>query len=71
VRADFPRHTSPPQAQAEANKLLVHKYAVQGFPTLLLLDAAGKELHRIEGYENEDSLVWVGALKKKLNPENE
>ena len=33
--------------------------------------AAGKELHRIEGYENEDSLVWVGALKKKLNPENE
>jgi thioredoxin-related protein/predicted small lipoprotein YifL len=71
VRADFPRHTSPPQAQADANKLLVHKYAVQGFPTLLLLDAAGKELHRIEGYENEDSLVWVGALKKKLNPENE
>ncbi len=71
VRADFPRHTSPPQAQADANKLLVHKYAVQGFPTLLLLDAAGKELHRIEGYENEGSLVWVGALKKKLNPENE
>ena len=71
VRADFPRHTSPPKTQADANKLLVHKYAVQGFPTLLLLDADGKELHRIEGYENEDVLVWVRALKKKLNPEGE
>jgi len=71
VRADFPRHTSPPRVQAEANRLLVHKYAVQGFPTLLLLDATGKELHRIEGYENQDALVWVDALKKKLNPEDE
>ena len=71
VRADFPRHTSPPKAQADANKFLVHKYAVQGFPTFLLLDADGTVLHRIEGYDNEDVLVWVGALKKKLNPENE
>jgi thioredoxin-related protein/predicted small lipoprotein YifL len=70
VRADFPRHTSPSRALAEANKLLVRKYAVQGFPTLLLLDATGKELHRIEGYTNEGSLVWVGALKKKLNPDD-
>jgi protein disulfide-isomerase len=71
VRADFPRHTSPPKMQADANKLLLRKYAVEGFPTLLLLDAGGNELHRIEGYENEDVLVWVGALKKKLNPEGE
>jgi protein disulfide-isomerase len=71
VRADFPRHTSPPKAQADANKLLVHQYAVQGFPTFLLLDANGKELHRIEGYENEDVLVWVGRLKKKLKSDDE
>ena len=71
VRADFPRHTSPSKTQADANKLLLRKYAVEGFPTLLLLDAEGNELHRIEGYENEDVLVWVGALKKKLNPKGE
>lgn len=70
VRADFPHHTSPPKAQADANKLLVHEYAVQGFPTVLLLDAEGKELHRIEGYENEDAAAWVGALKKKLNSDD-
>jgi len=71
VRADFPRHTSPPKAQADANKRLVHQYAVNGFPTLLLLDANGKELHRIEGYNNEDAATWVGALKKKLNSDGE
>ncbi len=71
VRADFPRHTSPPKTQADANKLLVREYAVNGFPTLLLLNANGKELHRIEGYNNEDAAAWVGALKKKLIPDGD
>ncbi len=71
VRADFPRHTSPPKAQADANWALVRAYAVQGFPTLLLLDAAGQELHRVEGYNHETAAVWVATLQQQLKPDDE
>jgi tetratricopeptide (TPR) repeat protein len=39
-------------------------YRVMGLPTTLVLDADGKELGRIEGYETVDG--WVAALGKAL-----
>jgi len=39
-------------------------YRVMGLPTTLLLDAEGKELGRIEGYETVDG--WLASLDKAL-----
>ncbi len=35
----------------DKNRVLVDKYGVQGFPTLVILDGEGKEVHKIVGYK--------------------
>lgn len=35
----------------KADKAFVDKYGVRGYPTILFLDAKGKEVHRIVGYK--------------------
>lgn len=50
VELDFPRNKPQPDALKKANKDLQKKYKVNGFPTLLVLDANGKELGRQVGY---------------------
>ncbi|MCX7825718.1 MAG: thioredoxin family protein, partial [Verrucomicrobiae bacterium] len=50
VELDFPRHKAQDNAQRAANRKLKDQYKVRGFPTLLLLDASGKEVWRQVGY---------------------
>jgi thioredoxin-related protein len=50
VKLDFPRRKKlSPDAKAQ-NEQLAKKYAIQGFPTFVLVDASGKEIRRQEGY---------------------
>ncbi len=52
VKADFPRRTEQPAQLKTANAALKTKYAepFKGFPTLVLVDAAGKKLGQTVGY---------------------
>ena len=50
VKLDFPRrkHLSP--EEHEQNKKLGQQFAIEGFPTYVLVDSTGKELRRQIGY---------------------
>lgn len=71
VKADFPRRTEQPAPLKEANNALKAKYAepFKGFPTLVLVDSAGKKLGQTVGYapgSGPKSLIKEldGMLKK-------
>lgn len=46
---------------ADKNRELVDKYGVSGFPTIVILDGEGKELHKIVGFKTLDA--FLGELK--------
>ncbi|HVT81505.1 MAG TPA: thioredoxin family protein [Phycisphaerae bacterium] len=51
VRLDFPRKKELPVAEKTQNAALKQQYKIQGFPTLIVADAAGTEWNRAVGYE--------------------
>ena len=60
---DFPRDRSgQTDDERVRNKALCGKYGVRGFPTVLLLDADGKELYRA-GYERGGAKAWIEAFQ--------
>lgn len=67
VKLDFPR--SKPQAPEikQRNQKLAAQYEVQGFPTVILLGADGKELAREVGYKGGGVpafIEWVNSSLK-------
>lgn len=60
--ADFPNEKQVAKETADQNRKLAEKYGVQGFPTVLLLDANGKELART-GYRRGGAEAYVEHLK--------
>lgn len=67
--ADFPNDKKPSKEIAEQNKKLAEKYGVEGFPTILLLDAAGKELART-GYRRGGAEAYVEHIKTLMEKTN-
>ncbi|MBV8901158.1 MAG: thioredoxin family protein [Verrucomicrobia bacterium] len=50
VKLDFPRGKPQPPAEKVQNEQLAQKFKIQGYPTYVLLDTAGNEVRRQEGY---------------------
>jgi thioredoxin-related protein len=68
VELDFPTRRALPDALKAQNDALATKFAVEGFPTLVLVDAAGKEVARHVGYlpGGPGSLItWVERAKQQ------
>ena len=66
VEIDFPQN-KPLNVPVElANKKLAEKYNVQSFPTLIVMDATGKILHRHEGYSRKNAKAFTADLKAAL-----
>ena len=63
VELDFPREKPLPTEQAKQNAAWAQKYAVTIYPTLLLLDATGTELGRIN-YMQGGPKTFVRELKR-------
>ncbi len=60
--ADFPQHRPlPPKVRAQ-NERLARQYAIEGFPTILLLDAEGKVLART-GYRPGGAEAYTDHLR--------
>ena len=66
LELDFPQFRELPEERARANRRLAERYSIQGFPTVVLVDAEGHELWRQAGYRNESAGAHVAALKKAL-----
>ncbi|GIX50040.1 MAG: hypothetical protein KatS3mg132_234 [Limisphaera sp.] len=62
VEVDFPRKKEQSKERKEANRKLQEKFNVEGFPTLVLLNAKGKEVGRMVGYGGGG----FAAVRKRL-----
>lgn len=63
--ADFPKSKKLSFSTKEQNDALAKKYNVEGFPTVVILDAQGKELART-GYQRGGGEKYVSMLKSML-----
>ncbi len=60
VEVDFPKSKTLPAEVKAQNEALERKFAVSGYPTLVLLNSQGKEVKRWEGFKSE----FLDELKK-------
>jgi thioredoxin-related protein len=63
VKLDFPRSKPQPAAEKVQNEQLAQKFVIQGYPTYVLLDSAGNEVRRQEGYlpgGPVEFIRWIG-----------
>ncbi len=67
LKVDFPRKTQLPEAQAAKNKELARNYRVRGYPSIIVLDPAGKQIGQL-GYEKGGPKVWLAELEKITLP---
>jgi protein disulfide-isomerase len=67
VTVDFPQRTQLPDALKQQNDALGKQFSIQGFPTLIVLDADGKELGRQVGYDPGSGPPAVIAKLKSFN----
>lgn len=67
VMLDFPTPNNPidPKVAAQ-NKLLKEKYAIRGFPTIIILDSNEKQIGNI-GYEPGGPKKYAETLDRKVN----
>ncbi len=63
VALDFPRDTS--KAPKTLNEAAL-KYKVEGFPTIIVMEANGRELHRLVGFNYKNAKAYTADLKKAL-----
>ncbi len=68
LECDFPRGQQPPKEIKDQNAELAKKYTIQGYPTVVFIDAEGTELGR-SGYINNGvggEGVWIDAASQIL-----
>ncbi len=63
VVVDFPENKPQTEAQKRHNQEVKEKYAIEGFPTLLVLDGDGRKLGSIVGYDGKG----LKSVTKQLN----
>lgn len=64
VQVDFPHNKPQTDELKKANQALQEKFNIQGYPTLILLDDAGKKLGQMDGYDGENPQQFIETLKK-------
>jgi protein disulfide-isomerase len=63
VEVDFPQRKLQTPEQKTANEELAKKHDVDRFPTIIVLDSAGKQLSK-SGYRGESGAAYVAKLRK-------
>jgi thiol:disulfide interchange protein len=64
VELDFPNNKPQSAALKAANIALQEKFKVEGYPTIIVLDADGKQLSKEVGYSGESPKEYVAKLEK-------
>lgn len=63
VMVDFPEAKPQSETQKRLNQELSELFKVEGFPTIIVLDADGRELKREVGYSGESAADYVAKLR--------
>ncbi len=69
VTLDYPSHKQQDEATKARNQDLQKQFKIEGYPTIIITDAQGKELTRTVGFnEKQTAQAWIAdmdaALKK-------
>jgi thioredoxin len=60
----------PKERNGYSGVALAERYGVQGFPTLVVLDAAGRMVSRTSGYQTPDDLIdWLDQVLGRERPQ--
>jgi protein disulfide-isomerase len=62
VEVDFPSKKKLPKKLEKANKALQKQYKIEGYPTIVILDAEGKKLGQEEGYDGKGPEPYLKSL---------
>jgi protein disulfide-isomerase len=65
LELDFPRNKKLPEELKKQNEKLQQEFQVQGFPTIIFVDAKGKKVGR-SGYVEGGPAAWIPAAEKEL-----
>lgn len=70
VEVDYPQQKKQSPALVQQNERLAKQYGLdeKGFPTLVLLDPAGKIVRELSGYDGEtsaDLIAWIEGKGKR------
>jgi len=63
VEVDFPKRKAISAQQRAVNKGLANKYGIQGYPTVVLLNAKGNEIGRL-GYMQGGPAAFIKAIRQ-------
>ena len=63
VELDFPHKKQLPPALKTQNDMLGKKYAIEGFPTIIVLDPQGNKVGEL-GYQPGGPVAFIAALEK-------
>lgn len=63
MQADFPENKTQPEDLKTANAALAKKFEIEGYPTILLLDAEGKVLLKKTGYEGGTPASYIADFE--------
>jgi len=63
VEVDFPRRKALPEQQRINNSILQNKFRVQGYPTVAIVNGAGRQLGEL-GYVPGGPAAFIAELKK-------
>lgn len=63
VEVDFPQRKKLSAEQKQANDALARKFNVQGYPTIIVLNSAGKKVGEL-GYQPGGPKAFIAALEK-------
>jgi thioredoxin-related protein len=64
VEVDFPNEKPQTEELKASNKALSKKYEVEGFPTVIVLDALGNQLSKKVGYSGQRPKAFIADLEK-------
>ena len=65
VEVDFPRGKKQSDALKKANGELQAKYKIEGYPTIIVLNAEGKKVGET-GYVDGGAKAWLADFEKKV-----
>lgn len=65
LELDYPRSTPQSDALKKQNAELAEKYGIEGYPTVIFVDATGKVKGQT-GYEKGGPAAWIGSAEKLM-----
>lgn len=69
LKLDFPNKKKLPEEEKKQNDALAKKHSIQGFPTVMFLDAEEKVIgKRMVGYSGKKPADWIADAEKNLKP---